>query len=101
MITTAEQLLGRLGPAALILIFILVALDSSAFLGLVLPGEAIVLLSGALAGAGILNAWAALGAIMAGAIIGDLCGYLLGRYQGEALLTRWSFASRQYERHRA
>jgi hypothetical protein len=43
MLGAVEDLLGRLGSRALVPIFILVALDSSAFLGLVLPGETVAL----------------------------------------------------------
>jgi membrane protein DedA with SNARE-associated domain len=100
MLGAAKHILSSLGPGAWALIFVLVALDSSAFLGLVLPGETVVLVSGALAGTGVLSIRATLAAVIGGAIAGDLCGYALGRYRGRGLLARWSFARRQYERHR-
>jgi undecaprenyl-diphosphatase len=100
-IATIENVLGQLGPLAPWLVFLVIALESSAFLGLFFPGEAVALIAGALAGAGVFSLRAAFCAAIAGAIIGDLLGYYLGRYWGTAVLARWSFARRQYEKHRA
>jgi membrane protein DedA with SNARE-associated domain len=100
MLGGLEDLFGQLGSRALVPIFILIALDSSAFLGLVLPGETVALIAGAMAGAGMFTPWAAMGAVVGGAIVGDLAGYAFGRYKGVYLLQRWPFLGRHYERHR-
>jgi membrane protein DedA with SNARE-associated domain len=81
-------------------IFIVVMLESCAFLGVVFPGEAAALAAGALASANVVSVWWAFGAVAGGAALGDICGYALGRWKGEALLARWRFARRQHERHR-
>jgi membrane protein DedA with SNARE-associated domain len=80
--------------------FVVVTLESSAFLGLFFPGETVALAAGALAGAGLFGFWPVLGTIAAGAVAGDIGGYALGRWKGALLLARWAFARRQHERHR-
>lgn len=63
-------------------LFALSAGESSAFLGLVLPGETFVLAAGAAAGAGSLSLpWTTL-VIVLGAIVGDTIGYALGTHFG-------------------
>src|SRR5260370_20470843 len=85
----------------MVLIFLVIVLESSAFLGLFFPGEMAALIAGALAAAQAFSSLAALATVTGAAIVGDMVGYILGRYRGEVLLRRWSFARRQYERHRA
>ena len=101
MIAAVEGVLAQSGPWALVVVFVVVALDSSAFLGVVLPGESIGLIAGAMAAADFFSPWSALAIVVAAAITGDLSGYALGRYRGQAVLARWAFARRQYEEHRA
>ena len=100
MIAAVEGVLAQSGPWALVVVFAIIALDSSAFLGVVLPGESIALIAGAMAGADFFSPWSALAIVVAAAIMGDLCGYALGRYRGQAVLAHWAFARRQYEEHR-
>ncbi|AMW26642.1 MAG: DedA family protein [Limnospira sp. PMC 1291.21] len=50
--------------------------------GVPLPGETITLVGGFLAGSGELNYWWVLGCAIAGAILGDNCGYWVGRWGG-------------------
>jgi membrane protein DedA with SNARE-associated domain len=57
-------------------------------LGLPLPGEAIVLVGGFLAGEGDLNYWLVLGCAIAGSTIGGTCGYWVGYYGGWPLLSK-------------
>lgn len=79
----------RLPPAlALGLVFLLPALEASAFVGVVLPGEIGVILGGVLANQHRLAlAWVFVAAI-AGAIVGDSVGYWVGKRYGERLLAR-------------
>jgi len=56
--------------------------------GIPLPGETIVLLGGWLAGSGELDFWGVFFSAVAGAIIGDSCGYWLGRWGGMHALVR-------------
>ena len=77
----------RLPPGlALALVFLLPALEASAFVGVVVPGEIGVLLGGVLANQGKLPLWAVLVAGVAGAVLGDSVGYVVGERYGERLL---------------
>lgn len=70
----------------LALVFLLPALEASAFVGFVVPGEIAVILGGAAAWRGTVPLWAVITAAVTGAIIGDSAGYLIGRRWGERLL---------------
>ena len=100
MIATIQGFLGSAGAWALIPIFLVVALESSAFLGLLFPGETAGLIAGALAATEAFSAWSAFVTVASAAVLGDIAGYVLGRCWGQAVLARWPFARRQYERHR-
>ena len=58
-------------------------------LGLPLPGETLLLLGGASAGAGSLEIWGVILAAAGGAIVGDTLGYELGRWGGRPFLERY------------
>jgi undecaprenyl-diphosphatase len=73
---------------ALALVFLLPALEASAFVGVLLPGEIGVILGGVLANQHKLPLAAVLVAGVAGAIIGDTIGYWVGKRYGERLLTK-------------
>ncbi len=100
MIAALEALLAHGGIWALVAIFLVVALESSAFIGVLFPGEVAALIAGALSASGVFPPALAFATVAGAAIAGDIGGYALGRYRGRAVLTRWSFAQRQYERHR-
>jgi membrane protein DedA with SNARE-associated domain len=59
-------------------------------LGIPLPGESIVLVGGFLAGRGDLGFWQVLACVIAGAVIGNTCGYWVGVYGGWPLVLRVS-----------
>ncbi|MBF6561115.1 MAG: VTT domain-containing protein [Candidatus Binataceae bacterium] len=101
MIATLEAWLAHAGIWALVAIFFVIMLESSAFIGLLFPGEMAALIAGALSASGAFSPSLAFASVAGAAIAGDLGGYALGRYRGQAVLTQWSFAHRQYERHRA
>lgn len=75
-------------PIALLLVFLLPALEASAFLGVVLPGEIGVVLGGVLANQHKLSLPAVLVAAVLGAVIGDTIGYWVGKRWGEAILDK-------------
>ncbi|MGV9350536.1 DedA family protein [Streptomyces spiralis] len=60
-------------------VFVLTAGETSAFVGLLVPGETAVLLASAVAGRGELNAPLLAAVVIAGAVTGDNLGYALGR----------------------
>jgi membrane-associated protein len=83
------QVIFGLPPVLVLgLVFLLPALESSAFLGLVVPGEIAVLLGGVVAHEGRLALWSVVVAAVLGAVVGDQIGYLVGRRYGTPLLER-------------
>lgn len=66
-------------------VFFGIALENA---GIPLPGETITLVGGFLAGSGELNYWFILGSAIAGAVLGDNCGYWIGRAKGWPFLLR-------------
>ncbi|MEY9840005.1 DedA family protein [Streptacidiphilus sp. EB103A] len=61
-------------------VFLLTAAETSAFFGIFMPGESLVLVSGALAAKGALDPLALAAVVVTAAVIGDSIGYLLGRW---------------------
>jgi len=81
-----DRILALHGWAVLAVVFLAPALEASAFLGVVIPGEIAVLLGGVLAFEHRAPLPAVLAAAVAGAIVGDSVGYLVGRRWGRRLL---------------
>ena len=100
MLAGFEGFLAQSGPWSLVAVFIVIGLESSAFLGVVFPGESVAVIAGAMAADGFFSPWTAFATVACAAIAGDLTGYTVGRYRGQAVLARWAFARRQYEKHR-
>src|SRR5258708_36786573 len=98
MIAAVEGFLAQSGPWALVVVFIGVALESSAFLGLIFPGETIAVIAGALAADDFFSPWTCFATVASAAIVGDLTGYTLGRDRAKAALPRRSFARRDTRR---
>jgi undecaprenyl-diphosphatase len=84
----AKSILNMPPAVALLFVFALPALEASAFIGIVFPGEIAALLGGVLAHQGRIPLWAAISAAIAGAVVGDSVGYVVGRRFGESLLLR-------------
>jgi undecaprenyl-diphosphatase len=87
-----ENLLHWPPWVAILVVFLLPALESSIFLGIIFPGEIAVFLGGVIASGQVSSTHVSLGVILAaaitGAVIGDQIGYLVGREWGEALLRK-------------
>lgn len=81
-----DRILSLPGWLVLALVFAFPALEASAFVGFVFPGEIAVLLGGVAASRGMVPLWAVIAAAVSGAIIGDSIGYLVGRRWGTHLL---------------
>src|SRR5579863_6811340 len=101
MLAAVENLLSWSGPWSLIVVFVVIVLESSAGLGLIFPGEMMAVVAGAMAADVFFSPWTAFATVAAAAITGDLTGYTIGHAKGQAVLARWAFARRQYEKHRA
>ena len=82
----ASHILSLPAWVALLVVFLLPALESSAFVGFVFPGETAVILGGVLAFRGVVPLWAVLIAGILGAIVGDSVGYAIGRRWGHQVI---------------
>jgi membrane protein DedA with SNARE-associated domain len=76
-------------------IFLIVAMESA---GIPMPGETVLVTAAILAGQGTLWIYGVIGAAAAGAIIGDNCGYWVGREFGFPLAYRYGRYVRLDER---
>jgi membrane-associated protein len=83
-----DHILILSGWAAIAVVFALPALESSIFLGFVIPGETAVVIGGVLAYQHKVALAAVLIAAILGAIVGDSIGFEVGRKWGDALLSR-------------
>src|SRR5205823_13606731 len=72
-------------PLQYIVVFAATALEASALVGLVVPGEAALLLGGFLAWRGQRSLWLVMVAAVAGAAVGDSAGYEIGRQLGRRI----------------
>ena len=84
-----ESITPLLGSWGYLLVFVMTYLETSAFVGLVVPGEVTLLLAGLLASQGYLDLSALIAVASAGAILGDSTGYAIGRYGGIKFLRRF------------
>lgn len=83
------HLVERLGQWGYLIIFLGAMLESAAFVGLVIPGESLVLVAGFLAAQGSLDLDLLIIAVAVGASIGDSLGYEMGRRMGRPALARY------------
>lgn len=81
-----SHLHGYLATYGYFAIFVIVGLESA---GVPMPGETILVAAAILAGQGKLPLWGVIGAAAAGAIIGDNCGYWIGREFGFRIAYRY------------
>ncbi|MBA2273030.1 MAG: bifunctional DedA family/phosphatase PAP2 family protein [Actinobacteria bacterium] len=81
-----DVLLDLTQPWAYVLIAIIAAAESAAFIGLLLPGEATMLLGGVLVYQGRASLSLMILVGCAGAIVGDSVGYAIGRSLGPSLM---------------
>lgn len=86
MTTIASHILGLPAWLALVVVFLVPALESSVFLGFVFPGEIALILGGVLASQGRVALGAVLAAGIVGAVVGDSVGYLVGRRYGRRVV---------------
>jgi membrane protein DedA with SNARE-associated domain/uncharacterized integral membrane protein len=88
MIERLFDLIELLGHWSYLVIFIAAFLESAAFMGFIVPGETIVILSGFLASQGYLRLGNCIPIIAVGAVLGDTAGYFLGRIIGRGYFER-------------
>jgi undecaprenyl-diphosphatase len=85
-----ETLVGTvgstLGPYTYVLVAVMAFLETGAFVGLLVPGETVVIVGGVVAGQGHVDVVALICLTWLCALGGDLAGYLLGRRLGRRFL---------------
>ena len=82
----ADGILSLHGWVAVLVVFVVPALEASAFVGFLFPGEIAVLLGGVLAFEHRVALGVVIAAAIAGAVVGDTVGYFVGRRWGRRLL---------------
>ncbi len=75
---------GALGKWTYALVTVFAFLETGAFVGLVAPGETVVVVAGAVAGQGTTNVLLTIALVWAGAFCGDTASFLLGRKLGRS-----------------
>src|SRR3954454_20778462 len=92
-LTNPDKLIHLLAPffsswIGYAVLFAIVFAETGLLVGFFLPGDSLLFLVGAVAGAGDLNIVAVNVALMAAAVLGDTFGYLLGRKTGPRIFSR-------------
>jgi membrane protein DedA with SNARE-associated domain len=82
----SDVILQLHGWVALLVVFLLPALEASVFFGFLFPGEIAVILGGVLAFQHRIDLGAAIAVAVSGAIAGDSVGYAVGRRWGRRML---------------
>jgi membrane protein DedA with SNARE-associated domain len=72
-----------------LIVFGTMLLENSAFLGLLVPGDAVLLLAGFYAQRRALSLPAVMGIAFGGAVLGDTIAYFVGRVAGRHIVKRW------------
>lgn len=83
------NLVGRLGHWGYLVVFFCAVLESAAFVGLLVPGESVVLVAGFFAAQGQLDIGDLIVIVAIGAVLGDSIGYEMGRRIGRSGLERY------------
>jgi membrane protein DedA with SNARE-associated domain/membrane-associated phospholipid phosphatase len=83
-----EDVSSTLGSFTYVLVGLGAFAETGAFVGLVLPGETVVILGGAVAGQGETSIVLTIGVVWLGALAGDSLSFVLGRRLGRGFLLR-------------
>ncbi|MFN2617462.1 MAG: bifunctional DedA family/phosphatase PAP2 family protein [Thermoleophilaceae bacterium] len=85
---TIVDVARALGPWTYALVGVSAFLETGAFVGLVAPGETVVLAGGVIAGQGEIDLLPLIGLVWACAVLGDSTSFFIGRRLGRAFLLR-------------
>jgi membrane protein DedA with SNARE-associated domain/membrane-associated phospholipid phosphatase len=83
-----EDVAQALGAWAYALVGVLAFLETGAFVGLIVPGETVVIAGGVIAGQGEIELVPLIGLVWACAVLGDTTSFFLGRRLGRRFLER-------------
>ena len=83
-----EDIAKALGPWTYALVGVLAFLETGAFVGLVAPGETVVIAGGVIAGQGEIDLVPLIGLVWICAVLGDTTSFYLGRRLGRRFLER-------------
>jgi membrane protein DedA with SNARE-associated domain/membrane-associated phospholipid phosphatase len=86
--TIIEDIAEALGPWTYALVGVLAFLETGAFVGLVAPGETVVIAGGVIAGQGEIDLVPLIGLVWACAVLGDTTSFYLGHRLGRRFLER-------------
>lgn len=98
-----EAFVQAYGVWIYVLLFLIIFVETGVVFMPFLPGDSLLFVVGAMAGAGFLNLPLVLSLLLIAAILGDQCNYLIGRHFGTRLLqshSRW-FNRKAYDRSHA
>jgi membrane protein DedA with SNARE-associated domain/membrane-associated phospholipid phosphatase len=84
-----QDVSSTLGGLTYVVVGLAAFLETGAFVGLVLPGETVVILGGAVAGQGETSIVLTIGVVWAAAFAGDSLSFLLGRRLGRGFILRY------------
>jgi len=88
MIHRIFAIVHLLGHWSYLIIFLAAFLEGAAFMGFLIPGETVVVLSGFLASEGYLKLGGCILIISLGAMLGDTAGYIIGKVVGRSYFER-------------
>lgn len=83
-----EDLGQALGPWTYVLVAVMAFLETGAFVGLLAPGETVILVGGVVAGQGEIDIVALIAIIWVCAVAGDMTSFFIGRRLGREFLVR-------------
>jgi membrane protein DedA with SNARE-associated domain/membrane-associated phospholipid phosphatase len=94
-----NMILPHLNHWGYYILFLMTFLETSVFLGFLVPGETVVVISGLLASRGVLELGDVIRVASLGAIMGDMTGYFIGRRFGEGFFLKYGghfFLNKEY-----
>jgi membrane protein DedA with SNARE-associated domain/membrane-associated phospholipid phosphatase len=83
-----EDIAHALGAWTYLLVGVLAFLETGAFVGLVAPGESVVIVGGVIAGQGEISLIVLIGIVWTAAILGDTTSFFIGRRLGRGFILR-------------
>jgi undecaprenyl-diphosphatase len=83
-----EDIAQALGPWTYALVAVMAFLETGAFVGLVAPGETVVIAAGVIAGQGEIQLLPLIGLVWLSAVLGDTTSFYIGRRLGRRFLER-------------